>query len=143
MLNGDFESLCHCYSVPHTIETPEGKITIQTHDALKVLFKKIVQNYRTRNVTALIRYCETAEFRGSNRVEATHVSHQMSGSQRIMAPFHGYSVIEFIDNRWQLTSTQFAIDKKNHAGAVLPAIIECCTDPAILSADIEISKKET
>jgi len=119
LIAGDFDTFSSCFSVPHTIDTPDGKVIIETRDALEALFLKVVQDFRDRNVTTLIRTCEVAEFRGHHKVEATHVSNPMSGDQRVMEPFIGFSVVEFIDGRWQLTSTQYAgVDQTNVSRAL-------------------------
>ena len=138
MLSGDFEGFAHCFALPHLIDTPDKKMTLNTRDALYDLFRQMVQGYKSRNVTALIRYCEVAEFRAPDRVEATHISHVMSNHQRVIDPFHTFSVIQFIDNRWQLTSSQYAVDAQSHISAALHGTIDCKTALAPQHADIGI-----
>ncbi|MEP5632494.1 MAG: hypothetical protein ABJP79_11495 [Tateyamaria sp.] len=143
ILNDDFEGFSHCFAIPHKIDTPDRKVTLETRDALRTLFQGVVQDYKNRNVTALIRHCEVAEFRGPQKVEATHVSHVMSGHQRVVDPFHTYSVMQFTDNRWQISATQYTLDRQIPVGATLHAMTDFGIGPASPPANTETSKKET
>lgn len=141
LLSGDFEAFSLCFALPHTIDTPDRKTTLKTVESLRLMFFRVVHDYRDRNVTALIRFCEVAEFHGPHRVKATHVSHVMSGNQRIIDPFHGYSVIDFIGGRWQLTSTQYAVDNETTVGRVIQTLSD--REMSQLIPDTATLKKET
>jgi len=45
-------------------------------------------------VTDIVRKCMSADFDGPDTVKAMHVTHLMSGSQRIKDPFPSFSVLE-------------------------------------------------
>ena len=119
LLSGDFETFEWCFALPHTIDTPDRKTTLKTQSALRLMFFKVVADYRDRNVTDIIRFCEVAEYKDLTTIEATHISHMMSGSQRVIEPYPGFSVIKHIDGRWQLTATQYAVDNETNVGRAL------------------------
>lgn len=119
LIGNDFESFERCFHVPHLIETPDEKRVLKTQAALRRVFDCVVEDYRNRNITDLIRITEVAEFRGPFRVEATHCTHMMSRHLRVMDPFPCFSVLEFIDDRWQCTSSQYAVDQKTTVGRAL------------------------
>ena len=116
MLEKDFEAFARCFHLPHILETPDEKTVLKTRVALRALFDRVTHDHADRNVNNLIRICEVAEFRGPFRVEATHITHLMSGTQRVADPFPTFSVLEYIDNRWQITSSQYAVDRNINVG---------------------------
>lgn len=119
LLSNDFDLFARCFYVPHVIETPDRKTILKTTGALREVFGHVVQDYADRNVTKLLRICEMAEFRGPLKIVAMHVTHMFSGNLRVMDPFPTYGVLEFIDNRWQATSSQYAVDSKTTVGRAL------------------------
>lgn len=143
MLSSDFKAFAQCFSVPHVIDTPDKKAVLKTYDELRILFEKVVKEYKDSNVTNMIRYCELAEFRGPFKIEATHCCHVMSGDQRVMEPYFGFSVIEFIDERWQLTSTQYVADQQTSVGRLLHTMLDHSTVVMPARPDTPNSKKET
>lgn len=119
LLSNDFDAFAPCFHLPHVIETPDKKTILKTRAALQEVFARVAQDYAERNITNLVRICEVAEFRGPFRIEATHVTHMMSGNLRVLDPFPNYSVLEYIDARWQISSSQYAVDKKTTVGRAL------------------------
>ena len=119
LLSGDFETFAQCFALPHTIDTPDRKTTLKTKSALSLMFFRVVADYRHRNITNIIRFCEVAEYKDLTTIEATHISYMMSGSQRVIEPFPGFSVIKYIDGRWQRTDTQYAVDNETTVGRAL------------------------
>lgn len=141
LLEGDFDTFEQCFALPHVIDTPDRKTTLKTRDALRMMFFRVVEDYRDRNITDIIRFCEVAEFRSPHKVEATHISHMMAGSQRVIDPFPGFSVIELIEGRWQLTSTQYAVDNETIVGRALKKMSEDKPTPPV-SPDTATQKRE-
>ena len=119
LLSNDFDAFAQLFCVPHTLETPDRKTTLQTRSALKEVFDRVVQDYAEHNVTALVRINEHACFHGPFKIEAMHVTHMMSGNWRIKDPIPSYGILEFIDNRWQCTSSQYAVDDNTTVGLAL------------------------
>ena len=119
LLSNNFESFSVCFHVPHLIETADNKKVLKTRDDLRSVFERVVEDYQRKGVTDLVRFCEVAEFRGETRVEATHITHMMSRNQRVADPFPAFSVLEFIDGRWQSISSQYAVDKDTTVGRAI------------------------
>ena len=82
---------------------------------------KVAADYQRRRITDLIRVCDVAEFRTRTRIEAAHTTHMMCGSQRVADPFPCYSILEFIDDKWRVSSSQYAVDKTTTVGSALDA----------------------
>ena len=119
LLSGNFETFAACFHLPHTIETPDYKRVLHSRMDLQAVFDSVTDDYRRKRVTRLVRICEVAEFKSETRVEATHITHMMSGNQRVGEPFPNFSVLEFIDGRWQATATQYAVDKTTTVGRAI------------------------
>ena len=119
LLSGNFETLAACFHLPHTIETPDHKRVLHSRRDLQTVFDSVTDDYRRKRITKLVRICEVAEFKSETRVEATHITHMMSGDQRVGDPFPNFSVLEFIDGRWQVTASQYAVDNQTTVGRAI------------------------
>ncbi len=119
LLTRNFETFAACFHLPHTLETPDHKRVLHSRRDLQNVFDNVTDDYRRKRITRLVRICEVAEFKSETRVEATHITHMMSGDQRVGDPFPNFSVLEFIDGRWQATATQYAVDKQTTFGRAI------------------------
>ncbi len=119
MLRDDFDGFAQYFRLPHVIETPDRKTELKTPDALRSVFDRVVEYYRNYRVTELIRFTEVGRFNGPTRIEYQHVTHMMSGNQRVLDPFPSYSVAELIGKTWLVTSSQYAVDKHTTVGRAL------------------------
>ena len=100
LMTGNFSQFNHWFHLPHVIETADTKRTLHTKEELKDVFDRVTEDYRRKRVTDLVRICEVAEFTSDTRMVATHITHMMSGNQRIGDPFPSLSVLEIINGRW-------------------------------------------
>lgn len=144
LMDGNFDTFATCFHLPHTIETPDFKRVLETRADLKAVFDSVTDDYRRKRVTELIRICEVAEFKTETRIEATHITHMMSGNQRVNDPFPNFSVLEYIAGRWQATTTQYAVDNKTTVGRAIsnPARFRNTTAEDLRPAATD-EKKET
>ena len=108
LLSNNFALFSRCFHLPHIIETADHKRVLNTLEELQAVFDSVVDDYSRRRVNNLVRITEEAEFRSATRLEAAHITHMMSGDQRVKDPFPCFSVLEFIDDRWQITASQYA-----------------------------------
>lgn len=121
LLSKDFDAFAECFYLPHFIASAQDKKTLENREDLKFVFEKVTQDYAKRGVTDLIRACEVAEFRTETRIEAMHITHMMSGDQRVTDPFPCFTILEFKNGRWQATSSQYAVEKTMTVGIALSA----------------------
>ena len=119
LLSNNFELFAQCFHLPHTIETGDNKRVLNTLEDMRTVFNSVVDDYALKRVTDLVRITEVAEFRSDTRIEAAHITHMMSGDQRIKDPFPCFSVLEFIDGCWRSTGSQYAVDKHTTVGRAL------------------------
>lgn len=142
MLSGDFDTFALCFALPHVIETPDKKTILKSRAALREVFDSVVEDYANRRITDLIRICEVAEYRGPFRIEATHITHMMSGHFRVQDPFPSFSVLEYIEDRWQISSSQYAVDKTTTVGRALDAGMGSADAAIPEQRDASTDKKE-
>ena len=119
LLSNNFALFSRCFHLPHIIETADHKRVLNTLEELQAVFDSVVDDYARRRVTNLVRITEEAEFRSDTRLEAAHITHMMSGDQRVKDPFPCFSVLELIDDRWQITASQYAVDTDTTVGRAL------------------------
>ncbi|MBD3664285.1 hypothetical protein [Sulfitobacter aestuariivivens] len=121
LLSDDFATFAACFHLPHSIETPDHKRVLNTPEDLRSMFDAVAEDYRRKRVTELVRYCEVAAFESETRIKATYMSHMLAGDQRVHDPFPIFSVLEFIDGRWQCVSSQYAVDTNTTVGRAIAA----------------------
>ncbi|WP_184563279.1 hypothetical protein [Sulfitobacter undariae] len=119
LLSNDFDSFEPCFRIPHFISSSEDKATINTREEMRAMFGKLVEYYTLNRVTELVRIIEVSEYRTPTRIEATHITHVMSGNQRLGDSFPCYSILEFIDGHWQVINSQYAVDANTTVGYAL------------------------
>ena len=119
LLSNNFSLFRQCFHLPHVIETPDGKKVLRTREDMEAVFDRVVEDYRRKRITRLVRICEVAEFKSDTCITATHITHMMAGDTRVTDPFPVLSVLEFIDGRWQGTSSQYAVDKDTTVGRAM------------------------
>ncbi|MEQ6248775.1 hypothetical protein ABMC89_07790 [Sulfitobacter sp. HNIBRBA3233] len=119
LLSGDFDRFMSCFHLPHCIETSDRKAVLETRDQMRAVFDRVVCDYRRKGVTDLVRVCDVAEFRGSDRIEATHTTHMMAGNYRVQDPFPAFCVIARVDGDWKLSASQYAVDNNTTVGRAL------------------------
>ncbi len=119
LLTNNFSLFSQCFHLPHLIETADSKRELETIDDLQTVFHSVTEDYRRKRITNLVRICEVAEFRSDTRIDATHITHMMCGDVRVFDPFPAFSVLEFFDGRWQISSSQYAVDTDTTVGRAL------------------------
>lgn len=119
MLANDFDAFLEHFHLPHQIETGDCKRVLHTREEFRVVFDSVVEDYKLRRIDKLVRICEVAEFLSDTQIQATHTSHLMSGNLRVVDPFPCYSILDFIDGRWQISSSQYAVDKHTTVGRAI------------------------
>jgi len=122
MLSNDFESFAPWFHLPHYISSTKDKVKLTTREETRVMFDKVVEYYTLYRVTELIRIVEVSEYLTPTRIEATHITHVMSGSQRVVGSYPCYSVLKLTDGRWQLHNSQYAVDEHTTVGYALSSM---------------------
>lgn len=115
-MENDFDRFINCFDLPHRIETATCKQTVKTVDEFRTLFENVSQSYQVMQTTALVRICDIAEFRTPKRIEATHITHIMSGNRRVVPPYPCFSVLTLREGRWRVASSQYDVDLSTHIG---------------------------
>lgn len=116
VLQNDFEAMSACFSVPFVHETPDTKIVVRTKEEHGIFFDKLIEGYRRKNVTEIIRICEDAQFVSPTMIRSLHVSHLMSGDQRLENPMPTLATTELFETTWRITAAQYIASRQNPVG---------------------------
>ncbi len=119
MLDRDFDTVSAVFALPNRITTAGQTKVVTTVCELSRIMKGVCGYYEAQGVTALDRRCVAADFRGPDRVEATHVSRLLAGEREVAPPFPVYSVLERQDGMWRIASSDYAIDDDGPHGTAL------------------------
>ena len=92
---------------------------VENQKQLETTFFALSDHFKAARVTHLVRICEAAVAKTPTRVEATHVAHMLSGGNWIVAPFPVFSVLEYLNGRWRVTFSEYAVQANtSHARAL-------------------------
>lgn len=119
VMTRDYEMFWPHFNLPQTIMTPDGQRTSHNLDEFRQVFEAIHDHLISQKVTDLIRSCVAADFKSENVIETTHVSHVMSGAQRIAEPYPVFSVLHALDGRWKIMSSDYAVEPKSSISRAL------------------------
>ena len=119
ILTNDFDAMNDCFSLPLLLETSETKMIISSVEEHRRLFERLVEGYFSRNVTDIIRVCEVAEYVAPTVIRSLHISHVMSGDQRVDDPMPTLATTELIDGSWKIVAAQNAASKNVPVGRAM------------------------
>lgn len=108
ILANDFEAMHACFALPLLLVTQETELVIDSVDDHRRLFERLVEGYKSKQVTAIIRVCEVAEFISPTIIRSLHISHIMSGDQRVEDPMPTIATTELFGDTWRITAAQYA-----------------------------------
>ncbi|MEM9584888.1 MAG: hypothetical protein AAGA08_17380 [Pseudomonadota bacterium] len=112
ILLDDFAAMSACFHLPFVLETDGLKLIIDSEEKHRALFERLVEGYKSKNVTDIIRECEAAEFVSPNVIRSLHISHVMAGSHRVEEPISTLATTELYDDGWRITSAQYLADSE-------------------------------
>lgn len=107
----DFGLIATVFHLPQIMSVPGARVTVLNHQQFERIFFEMCSHFDSIGLTDLVRRCEAAEFRGPDRIEATHISHLISGTKHLQAPYPVFNVIERIDGQWRVTESDYAFDE--------------------------------
>ena len=119
ILAQDFEAMNACFGLPLLLETSDTKLIIKTEDEHRDLFDRLVEGYVSKRVTDIIRVCEVAEFISPTTIRSLHISHIMSGNQRVDDPIPTLATTELVGGVWKITAAQYAASKNVPVGRAM------------------------
>jgi len=120
MMAGDFDRFAQHFHLPQTVTTFDSQSLLQTRQDVRQIFDNVRAHYRKIGVRELVRYCVAAEFKGPDKIEATHISHLMNGTRQLAEPSAGFSLLHRIEGRWMVKGSQYAIaDSIGHGRALI------------------------
>lgn len=106
----DFALFSKAFSLPHAVTTFDEKRVIETIEELETVFHANCDYLAAKRVTDIVRKCMSADFDGPETVKAMHITHLMSGTQRVKDPYPGFSVITRTDGIWRVAKSDYAVD---------------------------------
>lgn len=111
--NRDFDAFASAFHLPQTMTTLGRVIHIKTREDLHRMFNEICNHYEAIGVTDHYRTCVAAAYKSPTLVEATHEAYLLHHGKRIAPPYPVFSVLELIDGRWQIVSSEYAVEQTN------------------------------
>lgn len=114
MMSGDFELFASRFLLPQTVETYSGRREITTRDDLFDIFKSVRRQYELIGVTENVRRVISTAFQDDMTITAAHESRLMRGALSIREPYPAYCTLKFVDGRWLITSSVYAVRDMEH-----------------------------
>lgn len=110
LLARDFESFAAAYRVPTSVDTFEGRRTLETMDELEDAFEAVCDHYEMLAVTDLVRHVVAAAFNADGSVSGAIENRVLSGALLIQAPYVIYSTYVEADGRWKIAESVYVCD---------------------------------
>ncbi|KNG92262.1 hypothetical protein [Pseudaestuariivita atlantica] len=118
--NGDVDTFCKCFHVPHETETPDGTVRIESHSELRALFNAVVGHFNACGATRLERTCIAAEYLNADLLAATHISRLLQGDKLLQRPYRCFTIIKRFPDGWKIAHGSYVIsDSPSHNAAIL------------------------
>ena len=109
LMTGDFELFAGCFAYPQELQTFIGRRILRTEEDLNDVFRAVRTHYMKLGVTELVRTCVEAAYKDDNTIEAVHETRLLSGTTIVQAAFPVMSTLRYIDGRWQVKGTTYAM----------------------------------
>lgn len=119
ILAGDFDALNACFRLPFTIETQSAKIIVETEAQHREIFVRLVEGYRSKRVTEIVRVCDAAEFVSPKLIRSLHTSHTMAGDKRVDDASSTLATVELFEDGWRITDAQYVAQSNIPIGRAL------------------------
>lgn len=110
LMTKDFDTFAACFRLPQKMTTAGTQVVVKCIDDFRTCFDQFCALLDESGVTELYRECIAAEFKGRDRVEATHISYVRRDGVNIVTPYPVFSVLEREGNRWVITSSDYMLD---------------------------------
>lgn len=118
LMSGDATAMAECFSLPMSMGTFNGSVTIETVAQLEERFASVRNHYRQIGVTDLVRHIIAVEQIDADTIHGSHESRLLAGNTLVQNPYTSFSVLKRIGTDWKITFSQYAIadsDKHNSA----------------------------
>ena len=116
IMSEDFYALNACFHIPFMVETQDAKLMIDSEVMHRELFERLVEGYKSKGVTDILRVCEAAEFITPTEIRSLHTSHVMSGTQRVEGPVSTLATTKLFGDNWRIVSAQYVAEKAISVG---------------------------
>lgn len=103
----DFDRYLPFFQVPSALETFEGRTSIDTPEALELMFDKLQQGLRDIGATQMLRTCTVAQFDGPETIRGVHDTRLADDAGRVIEAYSGMSTLRLIDGQWRIALSQF------------------------------------
>lgn len=109
VLRGDVEQYLSAVTLPYTIHTETKRFDLSTSDALSATLLCVSGGFRRQGVTDYLRLGREARYVTRHRIEGTHYTHIMRGSERIAPPYVASQTLVFDGSGWRFCEARYAI----------------------------------
>jgi hypothetical protein len=109
LMDGDFETFSDCFILPQDFETFDGRRRISSTCELRAVFDGVRAHFEATQVTIMERHVVTAQFKGSEEVQSTHVSRLMAGGKLLRASYPVMSTLKLTAKGWKVASASYAL----------------------------------
>jgi len=131
ILRRDADTVLRCFALPQKFRTAGSTATVSTPEEIVAVMDRMRDHLESIGATRLERNCVAADFRGPDRVEATHVSRLLRGDEDLVPPYPVFTVLERRDGVWRIVSSDYAVDDDSAQGQIL--LYEEPADPAAMA----------
>lgn len=107
----DFDAFATCFAIPHVVGTFEGDVTVDSLDALRIIFTAMCNELTAMGVIALHRRPLEARLVDADTVQATFSSQHVMRGHQLSEELVAHCILrrEAQDGAWVITEARYAV----------------------------------
>lgn len=123
----DFQSFRNFIHVPHHFRTATDTFVLRDVNALENMFHRYIDHCEDAGLTDYKRFCLSAKFRTPDRIEGTHESHLMCGTEPMCPVFRSTSILMRMHGSWMVCASDSHLKKESAQGTALREALKAST----------------
>jgi len=110
VMRGDVDLYLTAVTLPYAIHTETKRFDLTSTEAQRATLLCVSGGFRRQGVTDYVRLGRAARYVSRHRIEGTHYSHIMRGTERIAAPYAASQTLVFDGTAWRFCEARYAVN---------------------------------
>ncbi|AML52343.1 hypothetical protein [Falsihalocynthiibacter arcticus] len=119
-ISGDVEATLGWCDIPCTLESIEGRAVAKNEAEMRAICVAFIKNLKEKRLTFMVRNCVEAILKDDDTIWAAYETRYVAeGNFRTEDPYVGFVILRRKEDRWKISTMQFAVSSNSPANATL------------------------
>lgn len=119
-ISGDIEATLDWCDYPCTLESMQGRAVAANRAEMRAICTVFINDLKDKRLTHLVRHCLEAVFKGDGTIWATYETRYVQDGNLLSEdPYVGFVILKRKDDRWKISTMQFAVSSESPANVAL------------------------